>query len=112
MKQYTILISTKGWQNGSGWSYNSILDRYETDDIDEIAEIDRGLTDWSAVMGFDDAADEYITKTADDSREDTRYIITAYLTEEYQENPCEAREIVHEEKWASEEAKRILGILI
>lgn len=40
MKQYTILISTKGWQNGSGWNYNSILDRYETDDIDEIEVIE------------------------------------------------------------------------
>ena len=101
--KYTTVIFEKHWVNGSGWSYETILDVEESDyNLEGI--------DWAEIL-FSLAGDDEdgIKAIADNSKEDDLMTIVLYDAADYNENNTDAAEIGRVERWKSEIAQEYLA---
>lgn len=101
--KYTTVIFCRHWVNGSGWSYEEILDVEESDyNLDNI--------DWDDILFWLAGDDEEGIKViADDSKEDNLITIVLYGAADYDENNTAAAEIERVERWESDLAKEHLA---
>ncbi len=101
--KYTTVIFCKHWVNGSGWSYETILNVEESD-------YNLKTLDWDDILFWlVDDDDEGIKVIADDSEEDNLITIVLYDAADYEENNTDAAEIERVERWESEIAKEYLA---
>lgn len=100
--KYTTVIFCKHWVNGSGWSYEEILDVEESDyNLDYI--------DWDEIIGLGGGDEEGAKVMADNSKEDNLITIVLYDAADYAENDTDAAEIKRVERWESEIAQEYLA---
>ena len=100
--KYTTVIFCKHWVNGSGWSYETILDVEESD-------YNLETLDWDEILFWLAGDDEGIKVIADESKEDNLITIVLYDAADYDENNTDAAEIERVERWESEIAKEYLA---
>lgn len=102
--KYTTVIFSKHWVNGSGWSYEEVLN------VEESEYYKLGDIDWADILFWLDGNDEEDIKViADNSKEDNLITIVLYAAADYDENDTDAAEIERVERWESEIAREYLA---
>ncbi|MFR1244179.1 MAG: hypothetical protein ACLSC5_04485 [Acutalibacteraceae bacterium] len=103
MKEYITVLTESKWVNGSGWSYSTVNNTFESDTFDADAEID-----WDDILCFDNMDEETIKNEAEGDPEDIQWTLTTYKAADYDENGSEATPLAEVEKWNSEAASEYL----
>ena len=106
--EYIVVISTSGWETGSGFTYtNDVIGEFVTDRsyIDRLIAEKLSATEWSDIMFTDDMDLEAL---ADDSVSDTLFTLSVYRKSEYDRKHLLADVICDVRRYQSEVAKELL----